>query len=83
MCLAVPGKIVEMKDHEGSFPTGTVDFQGSRIEVSLALVPGAGRGDWVLVHAGFAISRLEEAEAMETWDYLKQSGLVPENGMVE
>jgi hydrogenase expression/formation protein HypC len=55
-----------------------VDFQGSRAEVSLALVPEASAGDWVLVHAGFAISVLNEAEARETWQYLEEAGLVEE-----
>jgi len=77
MCLAVPGKIVALDRPDGAFPFGTVDFQGSRVEVSLALVPEAGMGDWVLVHAGFAISRLEESEAKETWKYLKEAGIAP------
>lgn len=80
MCLAVPGKIVELKEAAGALPAGTVDFQGSRVEVSLALVPEAGPGDWVLVHAGFAISRLDEAEARETWRYLEEAGLLDEPG---
>ncbi|MHC4942234.1 MAG: HypC/HybG/HupF family hydrogenase formation chaperone [Planctomycetota bacterium] len=78
MCLAVPGKIVALKDEGGAFPSATVDFQGSRLEVSLALVPDAGVGDWVLVHAGYAISQLDEAEALETWKYLEEAGLAPE-----
>ena len=75
MCLAVPGKIVAVRDAGSSFPSGTVDFQGSRADVSLALVPDAAEGDWVLVHAGFAISRLDEAAARETWQYLAEAGL--------
>jgi hydrogenase expression/formation protein HypC len=51
--------------------TAKVDFQGSRLEVSLAFTPEAATGDWVLVHAGFAIRRLEESEALETWEYLE------------
>lgn len=82
MCLAVPGKIVALSEKQGGFVSGTVDFQGSRLEVSLALVPDAKVGDWVLVHAGFAISQLEEAEAQETWDYLKEAGLATEDGEI-
>jgi hydrogenase expression/formation protein HypC len=77
MCLAVPGKIEAVKNEDGLFPSAVVDFQGSRLDVSLSLVPDAGVGDWVLVHAGYAISRLDEAEALETWKYIEEAGLVP------
>ena len=74
MCLAVPGKIVEIRQ-SGEDPVAgnvaTVDFQGSRLDVSLAFTPEAEKGDWVLVHAGFALNVLDEADAMETWDYLR------------
>ncbi len=76
MCLAVPGKIIERSEESGDFPIGTVDFQGSTMEISLALVPEAEVGDWILVHAGFAINRLDEADARETWHYLEEAGLV-------
>ena len=79
MCLAVPGKIVAVRDADTPFPSGTVDFQGSRADVSLALVPDAVEGDWVLVHAGFAISLLDEAAARETWQYLAEAGLADGN----
>lgn len=78
MCLAVPGKIVAIAE-ERSDPilgcVGTVDFQGSRIDLSLAMTPEARVGDWVLVHAGFAISLLDEDDARETWEYLDQAGV--------
>lgn len=78
MCLAVPGKIVAVQESEGSDVgrSGIVDFQGSRVEVSLDLVPDAGEGSWVLVHAGFALNELDEAEALETWKWLQQAELV-------
>ena len=79
MCLGVPGKIIDMRedDQGGAGGTvGTVDFQGSQMEVSLATAPGAKVGDWVLVHAGFALTVLDEDEAMETWKYLREAGLV-------
>ena len=77
MCLAVPGKILTITNDEAD-PLGqlaAVDFQGSRVEVSLAMTPDAQVGDWILVHAGFAIARLEESEARETWEYLGAGGL--------
>jgi hydrogenase expression/formation protein HypC len=83
MCLAVPGRITAISTEQADPVTGrlgTVDFQGNRVEASLAMVPQARVGDWVLVHAGFAITLLEEAEARETWEYLDSLGLagVPE-----
>jgi hydrogenase expression/formation protein HypC len=78
MCLAVPGKIVamQMDDAAAAMGTiGTVDFQGSRLDVSLALVPEAKLGDWVLVHAGFALNILDEQDAAETWKYLQEAGI--------
>ena len=73
MCLAVPGRIIDQRGTEA-----TVDFQGSRVDVSLILTPEASVDDWVLVHAGFAISQLDEAEALETWSYLSAAGVVDE-----
>ena len=73
MCLAVPGKIIAVQQGDGELERlGTVDFQGSRMDVSLAMTPDAGQGDWVLVHAGFALNTLDEAEALETWKYLEE-----------
>ena len=66
MCLAVPGKIIDRGEE-----LATVDLQGNRIEISCVLTPDARLGDWVLVHAGFAISMLTERDALETWGYLK------------
>jgi hydrogenase expression/formation protein HypC len=78
MCLAVPGRIVEILDDGGSAPAvgpvAAVDFQGSRVDVSLAMAPEAGVGQWVLVHAGFAIAVLDEDEARQTWEYLQAGG---------
>ncbi|MBP7935629.1 MAG: HypC/HybG/HupF family hydrogenase formation chaperone [Phycisphaerae bacterium] len=80
MCLAVPGKIVEIRS-EGDGPggnVGIVDFQGTRVEVGLAFTPDASPGDWVLVHAGYALNVLDEQEAAETWQYLKEAEVVDE-----
>jgi hydrogenase expression/formation protein HypC len=75
MCLAVPGRIIERRGELAS-----VDFQGTRVEVSLALTPEAQVGSWVLVHAGFAISDLDEAEARQTWAYLREAGVLGPDG---
>ncbi|NLX20649.1 MAG: HypC/HybG/HupF family hydrogenase formation chaperone [Phycisphaerae bacterium] len=79
MCLAVPGKIIEVREGDGPVSrVGTVDFQGTRVEVGLSFTPQAGVGDWVLVHAGFALNVLDETEAAETWKYLQEAELVDE-----
>jgi hydrogenase expression/formation protein HypC len=70
MCLGVPGRIVAVED--GIMRMGTVDFDGSTLEVCLAYVPEAGIGDYVLVHAGFALAQLDEQQAAETLDILRQ-----------
>jgi hydrogenase expression/formation protein HypC len=72
MCLAVPGKVIEIRspDAQELGDIGVVDFQGSALEVSLVFTPEARTGDWVLVHAGFALQVLDEEEAMRTWSYL-------------
>ena len=78
MCLAVPGKIVKVTpeaDQAFAGPVATVEFQGTQLEVSLAMTPEAGPGDWVLVHAGFALNVLDEHEARETWQFLKEAGV--------
>jgi hydrogenase expression/formation protein HypC len=72
MCLAVPGKIVfVVGGSEITGRIGTADMQGNRVEISLALTPDVQVGDWVLVHAGFAIQALDESDALETWKYLE------------
>ena len=67
MCLAVPGKILSREDG-----IGVVDIRGNRMRAGLALVPEAKVGDWVLVHAGFAITRLTPDDAAETNALLDQ-----------
>jgi len=69
MCLGVPGRIIEVQE-DGFMRMGRVDFGGITREVCLAYVPEAQVGDWVIVHVGFAISRLEEEAAMETLQLL-------------
>jgi hydrogenase expression/formation protein HypC len=67
MCLAVPAKLVDRRDDQ----TAIADLHGNRVEVSTMLVPEAVCGDWVLIHAGFAIQRLDEDEAQATWAVLE------------
>jgi len=74
MCLAMPGQIVQ-QTVDGK---ATVDMHGNRFAVSTLLVPEARVGDWVLVHAGFAITKLDEKDARETWALLRQAGLAGE-----
>ncbi len=73
MCLGVPGLIQSVRGGPEGPRLATVDFQGSRVEVSLSLVPAAGVGDWVLVHAGFALTVLDPEEAAETWRWLDRA----------
>lgn len=72
MCLAVPGKIISITGDEPLVRTGKVSFGGIVKEVSLAYVPEADVGDYVIVHVGFAISRLDEEEAEQVFEYLRQ-----------
>ena len=65
MCLAVPGRIIEIRDDRGT-PMATVDFDGIRKEICLAYVPDIEIGDYAIVHVGFAISKVDEASALET-----------------
>ena len=72
MCLAIPGKIIEMLPGEDPMRLGKVNFGGIVKEVNLSFVPEAALGDYVIVHVGFAISRLEEQEAQRVFDYLRE-----------
>ena len=72
MCLAIPGKIMRLLDKVPLSRMAEVSFSGARKVISLAFVPEAGVGDYVVVHAGVAISLLDEREAAETLDYLQQ-----------
>ncbi len=77
MCLAVPGKILSIAG-EDVLRSGTVSFGGIQKQVSLAYVPEAKTGDYVIVHVGFAISIVDESEAKQTFEYLKQMGELDE-----
>jgi len=72
MCLAIPGKIESISGDEPLTRMGKVNFGGILKEASLAYVPEAKVGDYVIVHVGFALSRVDEDEAHRVFDYLKQ-----------
>jgi hydrogenase expression/formation protein HypC len=74
MCLAVPGRIVSIEGDDPLLRSGRVDFSGAVKLVNLAYVPEAQVGDYVLVHVGFAISTVDEAEARLVFQYLKEMG---------
>jgi hydrogenase expression/formation protein HypC len=83
MCLAVPGQIIEILSEEELARKGKVSFGGVVKEIDLSFVPEAGLGAWVIVHVGFAISVLDEDEALETFHYLDQLGALDEIGVPE
>ena len=72
MCLAVPGKLISVDESPSLMRSGRVNFGGIIKEVSLAYVPEAKLGDYVLVHVGFALSIVDEAEANQVFEYLKK-----------
>ncbi len=78
MCLAVPGKIETITDTGELTRSGKVSFGGILRDVSLALVPDAVPGDYVLVHVGLALSKVDETEAARTLEYLRQIDEVAE-----
>jgi hydrogenase expression/formation protein HypC len=78
MCLAVPGKIISIEGADPIFRCGKVNFGGIQKQINLAYVPEAKVGDYVLVHVGFAISTIDEAEAQEVFEYLRQLGELSE-----
>ena len=81
MCLGIPGRIIEA-DENPLMRMGKVDFGGIVREISLAYVPEAAVGDYVIVHAGFAISRLDEQEAHETLKLMAEAGILEAEGLV-
>ncbi len=75
MCLAIPGKILEIQE-QGAMLVARVQFGGIVRQVSLDFVPEAGLGDYVMVHVGFAISRVDAAEAERTYKLLQEMGML-------
>jgi hydrogenase expression/formation protein HypC len=77
MCLGIPGKIIKIYEQD-DLPMGKVEFGGIAKETCLAYTPEAGLGDYVIVHAGFAISCVDEKEAQEVFAYLAEIGEMAE-----
>ena len=77
MCLAVPGRIVAIRDDPAP-SMGTIDFDGIRKDVCLAYLPDAEVGDYAIVHVGFAISKIDEASARQTLETFAEMGLLEE-----
>jgi hydrogenase expression/formation protein HypC len=75
VCLAIPGKILEIQE-QGTMRVARVQFGGIVRQVSLDFVPEAGLGDYVMVHVGFAISRVDSAEAERTYKLLQEMGML-------
>ena len=75
MCLAIPGKILEIQE-QGTMRAARVQFGGIVRQVSLDFVPEAGLGDYVMVHVGFAISRVDQVEAERTYKLLQEMGML-------
>jgi hydrogenase expression/formation protein HypC len=79
MCLAIPGQLIEIDDHaDPALRRGKVDFSGVKKQVSLAFTPEAATGDFVLVHVGFALSVVDEAEARKIFEDLRRMGELAE-----
>jgi hydrogenase expression/formation protein HypC len=74
MCLGVPGRVLEVRPNVMGMTMGRVSFGGIEKEVCLAYVPEAQEGDYVLVHVGFAISKIDEKEATEVFRLLEEMG---------
>ena len=81
MCLAIPGRVLSVENGDPAFRSGYVDFCGVRKNVNLAFTPEVQPGDYILVHVGFAITRVDREEAARTYTYLSQIGALEEEGL--
>ena len=68
MCLAIPAKVIEVDESN----QGKIDYLGTKVKSNFALIENVEVGDWVIVHAGYAISRLDEEEAQETLSLIRE-----------
>lgn len=71
MCLGVPGRITELLNDDPLLPQGWVDFSGVRRKVNLAYLPEAKVGDYIVVHVGFGLSIIDEAQALRVYEDLR------------
>jgi len=74
VCLAIPGRVESIDDSDPALKMARVRFGGITKQVCLAYTPEAAIGDYVIVHVGFAISRLDEKEAQQVFEYARQIG---------
>ena len=74
MCLGIPGKVIQISEEKDELVMGRVSFGGLVKEVCLSYVPEASVGDYVIVHVGFAISKIQEQEAQKVFEYLERMG---------
>jgi hydrogenase expression/formation protein HypC len=77
MCLGIPGKIETLYDDHGT-KMAKIDFGGVSREACIEVIPDAKPGDWTIVHAGFALNKLSEAEARETLEILEEMNALAE-----
>lgn len=77
MCLAVPGKVVEIREERGT-RMATIDFDGITKDICLAYLPDMKIGDYAIVHVGFAISKVDEESALETLSMFRELGILEE-----
>jgi len=68
MCLGIPAKVIEVDESKH----GKIDYLGTKVKTNFYLLEDVKKGDWVIVHAGFAISKLNEDEAKETMDLIRE-----------
>ena len=78
MCLAIPGKVESITGDDPMMRVGRINFGGIMKEASLAYVPEVEVGDYVIVHVGFALSKVDEEEAQQVFRYLKEMGELEE-----
>ena len=81
MCLAIPGQIIAVEDAVNHL--AMVEVAGVRRRINVGLIDDARAGDWVLIHVGFAMSRIDEAEAEATLEFLSQLGVPFEEELAE
>ena len=74
MCLAIPGRVLSLSEGDPLARTGQVDFGGVVKTINLAFAPEAAIGSYVIVHVGFAIAMIDEAEARRVFDHLREIG---------
>ena len=76
MCLGIPAKVIQIDESK----QGKVDYLGTKVKTNLSLLENVKVGDWVIVHAGFAISALDEEEAQETLSLLREMAATQQAG---